>query len=94
MKILSNKKMEEIKQELTNYELDKSEWEKDEQSYLRQIKILSEKIQDIKKENEDNANMLIKFEYDEKDYKKEIKRLKTLLTKNNVNYKKEDKSNE
>lgn len=83
MKILSNKKMEEIKQELTNYELT-------EKSYLRQIKILSDKLQDIKKANDDHANMLVKFEYDEKDYKKEIKRLKTLLTKNKIAYNKED----
>ena len=86
MKILSNKKYELLMQKLTDLKLDLQECEDDNRTYQIQVDYLSKK-------NHELGNNGDKLGSDLNDLKNEVRRLKTLLTKNNINYKKEDESN-
>ena len=82
MKIFSNKKYEELVQKLTDLGLE-IEYQKSQNEILdRQVKVLLEAIDEEK-------FTTAKLESDLIDAKKETKRLKTLLTKNKIEYKKE-----
>lgn len=85
MKILSKKRYEEIKQKLTDVALDLQSEKTDNELYKQQVEYLTNSIND--KQHEVS---LLNAKIDE--CKKEIKYLKTLLTKNGIQYKKEDKN--
>lgn len=77
MRIISNKRYEEISQELTNLNLDIKDLKE-------QIDIYDEQVTYLVKGNKE-------LESNNEFLKKETKRLKSLLTKNGINYKKENK---
>lgn len=84
MKILSKKKYEKLKEDFTQLQLDLNQSKEDNLTYKKQVEYLWDTNREINTTN-------IKLEYDIADLKKEIQRLKTILTKNNIPYKKENK---
>lgn len=82
MKIISNKKYEKLQQTLVDLQLDLNEAYEDNKTYNMQVEHLLEEKRILLADNQ-------KMECDILDYKKEIKKLKTLLTKNKIEYKKE-----
>ena len=74
MKIISSKKYEEIKQELTNLNLDIQDRDSQIDLYNQQTEYLMKELKDYEM------------------VKKEVKRLKGLLTKNGISYKKVEKN--
>lgn len=84
MKILSSKKYEKLQQCLTELQMDINDAHEQMDLYLKQVAYLQDQT------NYAN-NKLEQFEIIIDDKNKEIKRLKTLLTKNGINYKKEEK---
>lgn len=80
MKILSKKKYEKLQQAMVNLQMDLNDAKEDNKTLEAQVKYLQDQV----KANEQLTSELY-------DKNKEIKRLKTLLTKNKINYKKDDK---
>ena len=85
MKILSKKKYEKLQQCLTNLQMDMNDAHEQMDLYLKQVAYLQDQL------NYTN-NKLEQLEIIIDDKNKEIKRLKTLMTKNGVSYKKEAKN--
>lgn len=86
MKILSKKKWEEYQQMMCDLQMDLSEALDDNKVYYQQVEYLRNSLTKATNENE-------KYAYDIEDYLKEIKRLKCLLTKNKIDYKKKEDKN-
>ena len=85
MKILSKKSYEKLQQCLTELQMDFTDTKEQLQIYDEQVVYLNEELRNCKDE-------VIKLSWELDDKNREIKRLKTLLTKNNIKYKKEDKN--
>lgn len=85
MKILSKKKYEKLQECLTELQMDYAD-AKD------QMKIYDEQVNYLQNKLNTTLNDLEKVSLDLEDKNKEIKRLKTLLTKNGIIYKKEVKN--
>lgn len=83
MKILSKKNYEKLQQCLTNLQMDMNDANEQMDLYLKQVAYLQDQL------NYTN-NKLEQLEIIIDDKNKEIKRLKTLLTKNKISYKKEN----
>lgn len=84
MKILSKKKYEKLQQCLVDLQMDINDAHEQMDLYLKQVAYLQDEL------NYAN-NKLEQFEIIIEEKNKEIKRLKTLMTKNGVSYKKEEK---
>lgn len=87
MKIISSKKWEEMNQELVNLQLDLSEARRDNDTYLEQVKYLQENLKTETSISDDLVETIEEYEIRMKKQKDTIRTLKTLLTKNNINYK-------
>lgn len=85
MKILSKKKYNKLQECLTELQMDYAD-AKD------QMKIYDEQVNYLQNKLNTTLNDLEKVSLDLEDKNKEIKRLKTLLTKNGIIYKKEVKN--
>lgn len=92
MKIMSSKKYEELSQQLVDLGMDNAKLFEDEKTYISQVNYLRDALSKIDENLMRCNNDLAKLECDNDDLKKEIKRLKTLLTKNKIDYKKENKN--
>ena len=84
MKILSNKRYEKLKQCLTELQMDMNDAREQMDLYNSQVAYLQDNVNQA-----NNKIEQLGWEIDDKN--KEIKRLKTLLTKNGISYKKEVK---
>jgi capsule polysaccharide export protein KpsE/RkpR len=84
MKILSSKKYEKLQQCLVDLQMDINDAHEQMDLYLKQVAYLQDEL------NYAN-NKLEQFGIIIEEKNKEIKRLKTLMTKNGVSYKKEAK---
>ena len=80
MKIMSKKQYEKLQQAMVDLQMDLNDAREDNKTLEAQVKYLQDQL----KANEQLTSELY-------DKNKEIKKLKTLLTKNKINYKKEDK---
>lgn len=87
MKIISGKNWEKYQQQMVDLQMDLNDC-------IEQNHLLEGQVQVFRTTNMEQANLIEKFEYDIKDLQNETKRLKTLLTKNKISYKKEEKKNE
>lgn len=85
MKILSSKKYEKLQQCLTDLQMDYADAKDQMDLYLKQVAYLQDELNYA-----NNKIEQLGFVIDDKN--KEIKRLKTLMTKNGVSYKKEIKN--
>lgn len=92
IKIISGKKWEEMEQKLVDLQLDLNKALDDEQTYLKQVEYLQKEIEnkknELEKERNDNIQILNIYEIETIKYKDTIKKLKTLLTKNKIDYSK------
>lgn len=82
MKILSSKKYEDVVQKLTDLALDLEQEKSDNSLLHEQVMYLTDQLSD-------ERFTTAKLESDLLDAKKEVKKLKTLLTRNKITYKKE-----
>ena len=85
MKILSNKKYEKFQQDMVNLQLDLNDAMEDNKTLEAQVSSLLKMNKELEEANIDKYNKCY-------EQSKEIKRLKQLLTRNGINYKKEDKN--
>ena len=83
MKILSGKEQKKFNDQFIDLQLDYNQAKEDEAKYMAQIDFLREK-------NTELGNELDKLSVELLNKKAEIKILKTLLTKNKIEYKKGD----
>ena len=84
IKIVNKEKYQNLIDELIDLKLDLSKAKNDEQSYMDQIKVINSEYEKLKVENKElNSKIASK--------NKEIRKLKYLLTKNNVEYNINDK---
>ena len=86
MKILSKKKWEEYQQMMCDLQMDLGEAIENNKTYYEQVEYLRKSLCDVTAQIE-------KYGCDIDDYVKEIKRLKCLLTKNKIDYKKKGYKN-
>lgn len=93
MKILSNKKYSDLEQKFVELQLDLNESQKDNETYLKQVSVINEKNKELEKCVEELEDKKIELEISlkkaqekETQKTKEIKKLKSLLTKNKVDY--------
>ena len=91
MKIISNKKYEYMEKELAGYKTAKSMLEQNLEELVNELEAKDNAYRGLKREMdillENNKQIADKYEIT----KKEEKRLKTLLTKNKISYKKKEK---
>ena len=91
MKIMSNKKFEKMEVELELYKTAKEVLEQNLKELVEELEAKDNAYKDLKREMdkmlENNRTIADKYEIS----KKEERRLKTLLTKNKISYKKEAK---
>lgn len=84
IKIVNKEKYQKLVDELIDLKLDLSKAKNDEQNYLDQIKVINSEYEKLKVENKElNSKIASK--------NKEIRKLKYLLTKNNIEYNINDK---
>lgn len=84
IKIVNKEKYQKLVDELIDLKLDLSKASNDEKNYLDQIKIINSEYEKLKVENKElNSKIASK--------NKEIRKLKYLLTKNNIEYNTNDK---
>ena len=84
IKIVNKEKYQKLVDELIDLKLDLSKASNDEKNYLDQIKVINSEYEKLKVENKElNSKIASK--------NKEIRKLKYLLTKNNVEYNINDK---
>lgn len=87
MKIISNKKWEEMEQKLVDLQLDLSKALDDEQTYLKQINYLQKELENEKTASNAFSNVIEEYFVKIESQKDTIRKLKTLLTKNKIDYK-------
>jgi len=87
MKIISGKKWEEINQEIVNLKLDLNEAKIDNSKYLEQVEYLQNSIKTETSISDDLVETIEEYEIRMKKQKDTIRKLKTLLTKNKIDYK-------
>ena len=83
MKILSGKEWKKFNNQFIDLQLDYNQAKEDEVHYIEQVDFL-------RNQNKELGNELDKVSVDLLKKKAEIRTLKTLLTKNNIDYKKGD----
>ena len=86
MKILSKKNWEKYQQMMCDLQMELGEAAENNKTYHEQVEYLRKTLGDVTAQIE-------KYAYDIDDYLKEIKRLKCLLTKNKIDYKKKGDKN-
>lgn len=86
MKILSKKKWEEYQQMMCDLQMDLGDTLENNKNYYKQVEYLRQTLTDVNNQNE-------KLACDIDENLKEIKRLKCLLTKNKIDYKKKGDKN-
>lgn len=86
MKILTNKKWEQYQQMICDLQMDMGELIENNKIYYEQVEYLRRTLADAN-------NDIEKLGCDIDTYLKEIKRLKCLLTKNKIDYKKKGEKN-
>ena len=87
MKIISGKRWEEINQKLVDLELDLRKAKDDEKTYLKQVSCLQNEIEKEKKVSNDFSKVIGEDFVKIETQKLLIKNLKSLLTKNGIDYK-------
>ena len=87
MKIISGKKWEEMEQMLVDLQMDLSDAKNDNEIYQRQVEYLQDKIKSAKEDIEEYAGVLSLTTAKLEEEKAITKKLKTLLTKNKIDYK-------
>ena len=87
IKIISGKKYEEMEQKLVDLQLDLSKALDDEQTYLKQINYLQKELENEKTASNAFSNVIEEYFVKIESQKDIIKKLKTLLTKNKIDYK-------
>lgn len=87
MKIISRKKMEKINQQIVNLQMDLNQALDDEKKYLKQINYLQNEIEKEKRVSNDFSKVIEEDFVIIESQKDTIKKLKTLLTKNKIDYK-------
>lgn len=87
MKIISGKRWEEINQKLVDLELDLRKAKDDEQKYLKQINYLQNEIEKGNQVSNDFSKVIGEDFVKIETQKLLIKNLKSLLTKNGIDYK-------
>lgn len=95
MKILTNKKYEELMQTITDLQMEYASSKHDNSTYYEQVEYLrkaNNKLADKCSLFEQLSNDCVKYDCEIKELKKEIRNLKSLLTKNGIEYKKEKKN--
>ena len=85
MKILSKKSYEKLQQCMTNLQMDLND-------AYEQIRLYNEQVKYLRNLHSDNTTVVNNLTDLVSEKNKEIRRLKTLLTKNGISYKKEDKN--
>lgn len=84
IKIVNKEKYQKLVDELIDLKLDLSKASNDEKNYLDQIKVINSEYEKLKVENKElNSKIASK--------NREIRKLKYLLTKNNIEYNINDK---
>ena len=87
MKIISNKKWEKMEQMLVDLQLDLNKALDDEQTYLKQINYLQKELENEKTASNAFSKVIEEYFVKIESQKDIIKKLKTLLTKNKIDYK-------
>ena len=87
MKIISNKKWEKMEQMLVDLQLDLNKALDDEQTYLKQINYLQKELENEKTASNAFSKVIEEYFVKIESQKDTIKKLKTLLTKNKIDYK-------
>lgn len=87
MKIISRKKYEEINQQMVNLQMDLNQALDDEQKYLKQIKYLQKELENEKTASDAFSKVIEEYFVKIESQKDTIRKLKTLLTKNKIDYK-------
>ncbi len=87
MKIISNKKWEEMNQELVNIQLDLNEARRDNDTYLEQVKYLQKQLENEKTASDAFSKVIEEYFVKIEIQRNIIRKLKTLLTKNKIDYK-------
>lgn len=87
MKIISRKKMEEMEQKIVDLQLDLNQSLDDEQKYLKQIKYLQKELENEKTASNAFSKVIEEYFVKIENQKDTIRKLKTLLTKNKIDYK-------
>jgi len=85
MKILSKKSYEKLQQCMTNLQMDLNDAHE-------QLKLYDEQVKYLRNLHSDNTTVVNNLTDLVSEKNKEIRKLKTLLTKNGISYKKEDKN--
>ena len=87
IRIISGKKWEEMNQKLIDLQMDLSDAKNDNELYQRQVEYLQDKIKSTKEDIEEYAGVLNLTTAKLEEEKNITKKLKTLLTKNKIDYK-------
>ena len=87
MKIISGKKYEKMEQMLVDLQLDLNKALDDEQTYLKQINYLQKELENEKTASNAFSKVIEEYFVKIESQKDIIKKLKTLLTKNKIDYK-------
>lgn len=87
MKIISRKKYEKINQQMVDLQMDLNQALDDEKKYLKQVNYLQNEIEKEKKVSNDFSKVIEEDFVIIEGQKDTIKKLKTLLTKNKIDYK-------
>jgi len=87
MKIISNKKYVEMEQKLVDLQLDLNDKLEEEAKYLKQVNYLQNEIEKEKKVSNDLSKVIEEDFVKIESQKLLIKNLKSLLTKNGIDYK-------
>ena len=87
IKIISGKKYEKMEQMLVDLQLDLNKALDDEQTYLKQINYLQKELENEKTASNAFSKVIEEYFVKIESQKETIKKLKTLLTKNKIDYK-------
>lgn len=87
IKIISGKRYEKMEQMLVDLQLDLNKSLDDEQTYLKQINYLQKELENEKTASNAFSKVIEEYFVKIESQKDTIKKLKTLLTKNKIDYK-------
>lgn len=87
IKIISGKKYEKMEQMLVDLQMDLNKALDDEQTYLKQINYLQKELENEKTASNAFSKVIEEYFVKIENQKDTIKKLKTLLTKNKIDYK-------
>lgn len=91
LKIMTKKQWDKFNNEYIDLQLENADLKSDNLNYKDQVDFIVHNNEQLAESNTDLVFTIAKVENKLKDAKKEIRRLKTLCTKNKIDYKEESK---